>query len=86
MKKNKISKTKDYLKMGEFWDSHDLTEYWDQTEPVHFDVHLEKEQSYFGVEKELSKRIFTLAKRRGVSPHTLVNLWLQEKLIRMKAA
>ena len=27
---------------AEFWDMHSLTDYWDQTEAVHFDVDLQR--------------------------------------------
>jgi hypothetical protein len=82
MKKNKrVSlKSRSYLRRGEFWDSHDLSDYWEKTKPVHFDVRLETERSYFGVEKKLSEKIFRIAKERGISSHTMVNLLLQEQL------
>lgn len=82
MKKNRkaISKAKSYLAIGEYWDTHDLSDHWEETRPVHFDVDLKTERSYFGVEKELSKKISQLAKKRGVSSSTMVNLLLQEQL------
>ena len=82
MKKNKnsISKAKTDLDAGKFWDSHDLSAFWEETRPVHFDVELETERSYFGIEKGLSKKIVRLAKKRGVSSQIMVNLLLQERL------
>ena len=40
MKKNKssVSKATSYQEMGEFWDKHDLTDYWEQTKPLEFEV------------------------------------------------
>lgn len=86
MKKNKksISKAKSYLEIGEFWDAHDLSDHWEETRPVHFDVNLETEHSYFGIEKELSKKISQLARKRGVSSNTMVNLLLQEQLVKVQ--
>ena len=66
--------------MGEFWDEHDLSDFWGKTKPVRADVELESEESLYAVEKGLSETIRREAKERGVSPHTLVNLWLQEKI------
>jgi hypothetical protein len=82
MKRNKssISKAQSYEEMGEFWDTHDLTDYWDQTEPVEFTVNLQSEATYFPLETSLSARVHVIAKQRGVSPETLLNLWVQEKL------
>jgi len=70
--------------MGEFWDEHDLSDYWDKTRPARVDVDLESEKSLYAVEKGLSETIRREAKERGVSPHTLVNLWLQEKIQKLK--
>jgi len=66
--------------MGEFWDTHDLTDYWDQTEPVEFTVNIQSEITYYPLESSLSDRIQAIAKQRGVSAETLLNLWVQEKL------
>ena len=35
-----ISNAKSYREMGEFWDSHDLGEVWDETEEITFKVNL----------------------------------------------
>jgi len=75
-----LSQARTYAEMGSFWDQHDLSDFWDKTRPVRADVHLESEESFYAVERGLSQTIQRAAKERGVSPHTLVNLWLQEKL------
>ena len=82
MRKNRssLSKAQSYKEMGEFWDSHDLTDYWDQTKPVEFEVEIESDATYFPVETSLSAKLVSLAQRRGVSPETLLNLWIQEKV------
>lgn len=82
MKKSKssISKAQTYKEIGEFWDTHDLSEYWDKTKGVNFDVNLESEKYYYGLEKSLSVQIESVARKRGVSGDILINLWIQEKL------
>jgi hypothetical protein len=82
MRKNKssISDADSYKEIGEFWDKHDLADYWDQTEPVEFEVDIQSEATYFPVEMSLSEKLISIAERRGVSPETLLNLWVQEKL------
>jgi hypothetical protein len=47
-------------------------------------VELESEESLYAIEKGLSETIRRKAKERGVSAHTLVNLWLQEKIQKLK--
>ncbi len=65
---------------AEFWDTHDTTEYEDQTYEVEFEIDLKSEVTYLPLEKSLLSRMRALAKQRGVSPETLLNLWVQEHL------
>lgn len=44
--KSSISNATSYEEMGEFWDEHDTTDYWEQTYPVDFEIELEENQSY----------------------------------------
>ncbi len=84
--RSSISKSKSYKEMSEFWDSHDLTDYWDQTQPVEFEVEVESEATYYPVESTLSAKLYVIAKQRGVAPETLLNLWVQEKVREERAA
>ena len=83
-RKSSVSEARTYAEIGDFWDEHDLSGYWDTTRPVRVDVELESEESLYAVEKGLSDTIRRAAKERGVSPHTLINLWLQEKVQKLK--
>jgi hypothetical protein len=82
LKRNKtsISKAKSYKEIGEFWDAHDLTEYWSRTRPKKFEVDIQSEVTYYPLDSELSARIQAISRKRGISPDTLLNLWVQEKL------
>jgi len=82
MKKNRssISNARSYAKIGEFWDEHDLTDYWGKTKKVKFNVVLEPEATYYPVSKNLSEKIQSEARKQGVSSDTLVNLWLEQKI------
>jgi len=83
-KKTGICKTKTYAGIGDFWDEHDLSDYWGKTRFVRVDVDLESEESLYAIERGLSQTICRAAKKQGVSPHTLINLWLQEKIQKLK--
>lgn len=65
---------------GEFWDSHDLTDYEDQTREVDFEVDLRRRVFLTALEPELAKKVAAYAHRQGISTETLINLWLDEKL------
>ena len=82
MKKSRssISKARSYSEIGEFWDEHDLSDFWKKTRKVKFDVVLEPEATYYPIEKGLSEEIQSVAREQGVSSDTLVNVWLEQKL------
>ena len=65
---------------AEFWDTHSLTDYWDQTEAVHFDVELQRRVFLIPLEWGLANRLMAAASRQGLTAETLVNLWLNEHL------
>ncbi len=75
-----ISKSRSYREMGEYWDRHDAGEVWDQLEPAEFEVDIKSEKRYYPIEKLLSQKLDQMAATQGVSPETLINLWVQEKV------
>ena len=79
--KSSISGATSYQEIGEFWDSHDLGDFWKQTEPVEFEVEIGSSSSYFPIEKNLALKLRKMAEQRGISAQTLLNLWVQEKII-----
>jgi hypothetical protein len=79
--KSSISKASSYEEMGEFWDNHDTAEYWDQMETVEFDIDIQTDRFYFALEKALAAKLNEAAHRHGVGTETLLNLWVQEKLL-----
>jgi hypothetical protein len=78
--RSSISQARSYREIAEFWDTHDLADYWDQTEPVEFEVDVQFEATYYALERQLSYRLARVADERGVSAETLLNIWVQEKL------
>ena len=70
-----ISRAQTLEEMGEFWDTHDFTEFDDNAPDVEFTI-----ANSISIEADLLSAVEQQARLRGVSPETLVNLWLQEKL------
>jgi len=66
--------------LSEFWDSHDLSEYGDQLRPAEFEVDIQSEATYYPLEATLSAELRSIARKRGISPEVLLNLWVQEKV------
>ena len=70
-----------YEEMAEFWDTNSLADYWDQTEPATFDVAPDAWRRYMvAVDREVLARVQRLARTRGVSIESLVNLLLEQRL------
>lgn len=78
--RSSLSKGNSYAEIGQYWDEHDLSEVWDQTEPADFDIDLKSVKHYYPVERALSDKVSQMAREQGVSAETLVNLWIQEKV------
>ncbi|MEA2237899.1 MAG: CopG antitoxin of type toxin-antitoxin system [Thermoanaerobaculia bacterium] len=51
--KTSISKASSYAEIGEFWDTHDLSDYWEQTKPAEFEVELKDSPLYFPLQRDL---------------------------------
>ncbi len=65
---------------AEFWDTHDLADYWELTREAHFEVDIQRRVFLTALEPELAKKLVARARQQGVSTETLINVWLTEKL------
>jgi CopG antitoxin of type II toxin-antitoxin system len=74
-----VSKARTLKEAAEFWDTHSLADYWDQTREVEFEVRAQRRRRVT-LDPEVYARIEGQARRRGLQPETLVNLWLIERL------
>ncbi len=82
MSKNRssISNAESYRAIGEYWDRHDLSEVWDDTQAVDLEVGAISQRHFFPLEQALSNKVHRLARTQGVSAETLLNLWVQEQV------
>ena len=81
MSKDRIPEATSYEEMAEFWDTHSLADYWDQTEAAEFEISDDARRHYLvSVDRDLLARVRKLARLRGVSTESLVNLLLAETL------
>lgn len=74
-----ISRARTPEEIGEFWDSHSLADYWDETHEIDFEVRA-KRRRRITLDPEVYAELEAEARARGVLPETLVNLWLAERL------
>lgn len=74
-----ISKARTLEDIADFWGTHSLDDYWDQTHEVEFEVRATRRRRVT-LDPDIYAWIETQAHSRGVSTETLVNLWLAERL------
>lgn len=70
-----VSQADSLERMGEFWDTHDLTDFDTNAPDVEFKVSFP-----VSIELDLLSSLEEQARLHGVRVETLVNLWLQQKL------
>ena len=78
--KSSVSEASSYEAMGEFWDTHDTSDYWDEVPSAEFDMDAKSRAIYYPIEMELALEMRAVAKRMGVSPKVLLARWVREKL------
>ncbi len=77
--KTTISKANTLEEIANFWDTHSLDDYWDQTHEVQFEVRA-KRRRRVTLDPDVYDQVETQARVRGILPETLINLWLAERL------
>ena len=83
--KTSISKATTVEEISEFWDTHSFADYWDQTREVDVEI-LAQRRRRVVIDPEVYERLAQLARKRGLHPETLINMWLAERLAKEKAA
>lgn len=78
-----ISKAQTLEEIADFWDTHSLADYWDQTHEVEFEVRA-KRRRRVTLTPEIYEKVEAQARVQGVLPETLVNIWLAERLQEVK--
>lgn len=84
--KGRIPEFSSYEEMADFWDTHSLADYWEQTEPAEFEIDPNARRRYLvAVDRELLARAQRMALARGLSTESLVNLLLEQRLTQLEA-
>ena len=76
-----ISQAQSIADMATFWDEHDATEFEDQTHEVDITFDLAVRRHYVAIDPTLLQKLQQTAMSRGLNTESLVNLWLQERLL-----
>ncbi|MEK7111072.1 MAG: CopG family antitoxin [Patescibacteria group bacterium] len=84
MTKKHLPKFKSYQEEARFWDSHDMTDYFERNKKIVLDFSgvKKKKESILTVrlQPELKMRLGAVAEGMGIQASTLARMWLVEKL------
>ncbi len=80
-KKSRIPEFKSVEQEAEFWDTHDLADYWDEFKPVRVRVVKNlSEPLTIRLDPETLSELRSRAKQKGIGPTTLARMWVLERL------
>jgi len=77
-----ISGSRTLEEMADFWDSHSLADYDDQTYEVEMVFDPSARRTTVTIEPELMAELSRVARKRRVSTQTLINVWLRQQVDR----
>lgn len=80
---SKIPKFKNYEDEAKFWDTHSLSDYWDEFKDadILFELHKPKKETLIlRLQKNVKDRLESIAKSKGLNVSALARMWLLEKL------
>ncbi len=66
-------------KLVEFFDTHDLGEYWDEMPEAEFEIDITRKTHLVALDQDLAEKVTAIAKARRTSSKSLINQWLREK-------
>jgi hypothetical protein len=89
MAKNKAKpfpRLKSIDKLVEFFDKHDMGDYWDRLPKAEFAVNIKTRKHLVAIDEKIIPRINQIAKSKRVTSAKLINTWLREKIATAKRA
>jgi len=89
MVKNKVKSLpgqKTVEDLVEFFDKHDMGDYWDRLPKAEFDVNIKTRKHLVAIDEKIIPRINQIAKSKKVTSAKLINTWLREKIATAKRA
>ncbi len=74
----KFDSTRDLV---DFFDTHDLGDYWESLPQANLDIEIRKRRHLVAIDEKLMKRVSEIAKSKRMPPERLINRWLEEKVL-----
>jgi len=81
-KSKHLPPTQSVRELVDFFDTHDMGEYWDQMAEANFDVDLKKKTHLIAIDEAVFGKLTEIAKSKRVSSKMLIDSWLKDKIRR----
>ncbi len=79
--KEPIPEFKSRKEEAEFFDTHDMADYWEEFEPVKIKASFPlSKRLELRIDGETAQKLEKEANKKGVGPSTLARMWIKEKL------
>ena len=85
MEKNKsrtLPRSKSVKELVDFFETHDMGNYWQQMPEAYFDVNIKKRKHLVALEEDIIDKLTQIAKAKKVSSESLINTWLKDRIRR----
>jgi CopG antitoxin of type II toxin-antitoxin system len=89
MAKNKaksVPRLKSIDELVEFFDKHDMGDYWDRLPKAEFEVKIRTRKHLIAIDEKIIPSINQIAKSKRIPSAKLINKWLREKIATSKRA
>ena len=73
---------KSVKELVEFFETHDMGDYWEKMPEAHFDVNIKRRRHLVALEEDIVDKLTEIAKSKKVSSESLINAWLKDKIRR----
>ena len=77
-----LHRSKSVKELVDFFETHDMGDYWGQMPEVYFDVNIKKRRHLVALEGEVVDKLAKIAKSKRVSSESLINTWLKDGILR----
>jgi CopG antitoxin of type II toxin-antitoxin system len=64
---------------GQFWDTHDSADYEKNMVDVKCEIDIKRRTFLVPLDRDLYRKVQSIARKKGVSAETLLNMWILEK-------
>lgn len=81
-----LPRLKSVDELVDFFDKHDMGDYWDQLPKAEFEVNLRTRKHLVAIDEKMIPTLNAIAKSKRVPSAKLINTWLREKIANAKRA